>query len=199
MSRGKLGKKPEASPVRRSTSVLRDTTVLDPLNTAGRVRGPARARRPLCAWTHRDGLTDLHYDRRHNRGPVATITPEESPPSMVRTRVPRLKTRRSVPARPRTASSSCSRKPEEAAQSGATPEDAPSAGLACPTVELLPPHSSSSDWAGESLKQIKVAPGPDRPAKRTAGIAPNGPERQQPNGLRRNQAQPPQEGARSER
>ena len=167
VSRGKkLGKKKETVPCSTiDFHVLRDATVLDPEDTLAEYKG--RTQRPFLIG---------HYapDR---IGDATTTSAEETPtaksqPSLSWERIlravaafdgkkPDAPTQTAGDPFPRARANRIVKLLAEGdAEKAATEWDdalqnAPSAGLLAKQLKLLPPHSSSSDEAHESLKQIK--------------------------------------------
>lgn len=164
VSRGKkLGKKPGASPCSTiDFHVLRDTTVLDPQDTLDEYEG--RTQRPFLVG---------HYAPERIGDATTASSPEATPPTQDQWKrilqavaafdgrdpdspdvarsdpFPRARANRIVKLL-------AEGKEEQAATEwGDALQNAPSAGLLALQLKLLPPHSSGSDEAGESLKQIK--------------------------------------------
>lgn len=164
VSRGKkLGKKPGASPCSTiDFHVLRDTTVLDPQDTLDEYEG--RTQRPFFVG---------HYAPERIGDATTASSPEATPPTQDQWKrilqavaafdgrdpdspdvarsdpFPRARANRIVKLL-------AEGKEEQAATEwGDALQNAPSAGLLALQLKLLPPHSSGSDEAGESLKQIK--------------------------------------------
>lgn len=164
VSRGKkLGKKPGASPCSTiDFHVLRDTTVLDPQDTLDEYEG--RTQRPFLVG---------HYAPERIGDATTASSPEATPPTQdqwkrILQAVAAFDGR--DPDSPDVARSDpfpharanrivkllAEGKEEQAATEwGDALQNAPSAGLLALQLKLLPPHSSGSDEAGESLKQIK--------------------------------------------
>ena len=167
VSRGKkLGKKKDTVPCSTiDFHVLRDATVLDPDDTLDEYKG--RTQRPFLIG---------HYAPQRI-GDATTTSAEETPtaksqPSLSWERIlravaafdgkkPDAPTQTSGDPFPRARSNRIVKLLAEGdAEKAATEWDdalqnAPSAGLLAKQLKLLPPHSSSSDEAHESLKQIK--------------------------------------------
>lgn len=164
VSRGKkLGKKPGASPCSTiDFHVLRDTTVLDPQDTLDEYEG--RTQPPFLVG---------HYAPERIGDATTASSPEATPPTQDQWKrilqavaafdgrdpdspdvarsdpFPRARANRIVKLL-------AEGKEEQAATEwGDALQNAPSAGLLALQLKLLPPHSSGSDEAGESLKQIK--------------------------------------------
>lgn len=164
VSRGKkLGKKPGASPCSTiDFHVLRDTTVLDPQDTLDEYEG--RTQRPFLVG---------HYAPERIGDATTASSPEATPPTQDQWKrilqavaafdgrdpdspdvarsdpFPRARANRIVKLL-------AEGKEEQAATEwGDALQNAPSAGLLALQLKVLPPHSSGSDEAGESLKQIK--------------------------------------------
>ena len=167
VSRGKkLGKKKDTVPCSTiDFHVLRDATVLDPDDTLDEYKG--RTQRPFLIG---------HYAPQRI-GDATTTSAEETPtaksqPSLSWERIlravaafdgkkPDAPTQTAGDPFPRARSNRIVKLLAEGdAEKAATEWDdalqnAPSAGLLAKQLKLLPPHSSSSDEAHESLKQIK--------------------------------------------
>lgn len=164
VSRGKkLGKKPGASPCSTiDFHVLRDTTVLDPEDTLDEYEG--RTQRPFLVGHYAperigdatttsasDGVPQSQDQWKRILQAVAAFDGHEpdSPDKTPGDPFPRARANRIVKLL-------AEGKEEQAATEwGDALQNAPSAGLLAQQLKLLPPHSSSSDEAGESLKQIK--------------------------------------------
>ena len=164
VSRGKkLGKKPGASPCSTiDFHVLRDTTVLDPQDTLDEYEG--RTQRPFLVGHYAPGrIGDATTASASDGAPqsldqwrqilqaVAAFDGKDpdSPDKALGDPFPRARANRIVKLL-------AEGKEEQAATEwGDALQNAPSAGLLAQQLKLLPPHSSSSDDAGESLKQIK--------------------------------------------
>ena len=167
VSRGKkLGKKKDEAPCSTiDFHVLRDATVLDPEETLAEYKG--RTQRPFLVG---------HYAP-ERIGDATTTSAEETPtaksqPSLSWERIlravaafdgkkPDAPTQTAGDPFPRARANRIVKLLAEGdAEKAATEWDdalqnAPSAGLLAKQLKLLPPHSSSSDEAHESLKQIK--------------------------------------------
>ena len=167
VSRGKkLGKKKDEAPCSTiDFHVLRDATVLDPEETLAEYKG--RTQRPFLVG---------HYAP-ERIGEATTTSSEEAPTTASQ---PLLSWERIL----RAVAAFDGKKPDAPTQTAGDPfpraranrivkllaegdaekaatewddalQNAPSAGLLAKQLKLLPPHSSSSDEAHESLKQIK--------------------------------------------
>ena len=167
VSRGKkLGKKKDEAPCSTiDFHVLRDATVLDPEETLAEYKG--RTQRPFLVG---------HYAP-ERIGDATTTSSEEAPTTASQ---PLLSWERIL----RAVAAFDGKKPDAPTQTAGDPfpraranrivkllaegdaekaatewddalQNAPSAGLLAKQLKLLPPHSSSSDEAHESLKQIK--------------------------------------------
>ena len=168
VSRGKkLGKKPGTVPCSTiNFHVLRDATVLDSEDTLNEYKG--RVQRPFLVG---------HYAPERIRD-APTTSPEEAPtaelqplPSWERIlqavaafdgKKPDDPTQSTGDPFPRARANRIVKLLAEGKEDQAATEEwgdalqnAPSAGLLAKQLKLLPPHSSSSDEAGESLEQIK--------------------------------------------
>ncbi len=164
VSRGKkLGKKPEASPCSTiDFHVLRDATVLDPDETLDEYKG--RVQRPFLVGHYAperigtattasasDGEPQAQDQWKKVLQAVAAFDGKDpdSPGKTVGDPFPRARANRIVKLL-------AEGKEEQAATEwGDALQNAPGAGLLAQQLKLLPPHSSSSDEAGESLEQIK--------------------------------------------
>ena len=164
VSRGKkLGKKPEASPCSTiDFHVLRDATVLDPDETLDEYKG--RVQRPFLVGHYAPeriggattasasgGAPQAQDQWKKVLQAVAAFDGKDpdSPGKTVGDPFPRARANRIVKLL-------AEGKEEQAATEwGEALQNAPSAGLLAQQLKLLPPHSSSSDEAGESLEQIK--------------------------------------------
>lgn len=164
VSRGKkLGKKPGASPCSTiDFHVLRDTTVLDPQDTLDEYEG--RTQRPFLIGHYAPGRIGTATTASASDGAPQAQDPwkrilravaafngrDPDSPDVARSDpFPRARANRIVKLL-------AEGKEEQAATEwGDALQNAPSAGLLAQQLKLLPPHSSSSDEAGESLKQIK--------------------------------------------
>lgn len=164
VSRGKkLGKKPEASPCSTiDFHVLRDATVLDPDETLDEYKG--RVQRPFLVGHYAPeriggattasasgGAPQAQDQWKKVLQAVAAFDGKDpdSPGKTVGDPFPRARANRIVKLL-------AEGKEEQAATEwGDALQNAPGAGLLAQQLKLLPPHSSSSDEAGESLEQIK--------------------------------------------
>ncbi len=164
VSRGKkLGKKPEASPCSTiDFHVLRDATVLDPDETLDEYKG--RVQRPFLVGHYAperigtattasasDGEPQAQDQWKKVLQAVSAFDGKDpdSPGKTVGDPFPRARANRIVKLL-------AEGKEEQAATEwGDALQNAPGAGLLAQQLKLLPPHSSSSDEAGESLEQIK--------------------------------------------
>ena len=164
VSRGKkLGKKPEASPCSTiDFHVLRDATVLDPDETLDEYKG--RVKRPFLVGHYAPeriggattasasgGAPQAQDQWKKVLQAVAAFDGKDpdSPGKTVGDPFPRARANRIVKLL-------AEGKEEQAATEwGDALQNAPGAGLLAQQLKLLPPHSSSSDEAGESLEQIK--------------------------------------------
>ena len=164
VSRGKkLGKKPEASPCSTiDFHVLRDATILDPDETLDEYKG--RVQRPFLVGHYApeqiggattasasDGEPQAQDQWKKVLQAVAAFDGKDpdSPGKTVGDPFPRARANRIVKLL-------AEGKEEQAATEwGDALQNAPGAGLLAQQLKLLPPHSSSSDEAGESLEQIK--------------------------------------------
>ena len=164
VSRGKkLGKKPGASPCSTiDFHVLRDTTVLDPQDTLDEYEG--RTQRPFLVGHYAPGRIGTATTASASDGAPQSLDQwrqilqavaafdgkdTDSPDKALGDPFPRARANRIVKLL-------AEGKEEQAATEwGDALQNAPSAGLLAQQLKLLPPHSSSSDEAGESLKQIK--------------------------------------------
>lgn len=164
VSRGKkLGKKPGASPCSTiDFHVLRDTTVLDPQDTLDKYEG--RTQRPFLVGHYAPGRIGTATTASASDGAPQSLDQwrqilqavaafdgkdTDSPDKALGDPFPRARANRIVKLL-------AEGKEEQAATEwGDALQNAPSAGLLAQQLKLLPPHSSSSDEAGESLKQIK--------------------------------------------
>lgn len=164
VSRGKkLGKKPGASPCSTiDFHVLRDTTVLAPQDTLEEYEG--RTQRPFLIGHYAPeriggattasasgGAPQAQDQWKKVLQAVAAFDGKDpdSPGKTVGDPFPRARANRIVKLL-------AEGKEEQAATEwGDALQNAPGAGLLAQQLKLLPPHSSSSDEAGESLEQIK--------------------------------------------
>ena len=164
VSRGKkLGKKPEASPCSTiDFHVLRDATVLDPDETLDEYKG--RVQRPFLVGHYAperiggattasaSGGAPQAQDQWKKVLQAVAAFDGKDPDSAGKTvgdPFPRARANRIVKLL-------AEGKEEQAATEwGDALQNAPGAGLLAQQLKLLPPHSSSSDEAGESLEQIK--------------------------------------------
>ena len=164
VSRGKkLGKKPEASPCSTiDFHVLRDATVLDPDETLDEYKG--RVQRPFLVGHYAPeriggattasasgGAPQAQDQWKKVLQAVAAFDGKDpdSPGKTVGDPFPRARANRIVKLL-------AEGKEEQAATEwGDALQNAPGAGLLAQQLKLLPPHSSSSDEASESLEQIK--------------------------------------------
>lgn len=164
VSRGKkLGKKPEASPCSTiDFHVLRDATVLDPDETLDEYKG--RVQRPFLVGHYAPeriggattasasgGAPQAQDQWKKVLQAVAAFDGKDpdSPGKTVGDPFPRARANRIVKLL-------AEGKEEQAATEwGDALQNAPGAGLLAQQLKLLPPHSSSSDEAGESVEQIK--------------------------------------------
>ena len=157
VSRGKkLGKKKDTVPCSTiDFHVLRDATVLDPDNTLDEYKG--RTQRPFLIG---------HYAQDRIMA-EADMSPKDWWTQILRTvaafdgKKPGAPTQTTGDPFPRARANRIVKLLAEGDAEKATTEwdvalqNAPSAGLLAKQLKLLPPHSSSSDEAGESLEQIK--------------------------------------------
>ena len=157
VSRGKkLGKKKDTVPCSTiDFHVLRDATVLDPDDTLDEYKG--RTQRPFLIG---------HYAQDRIMA-EADMSPKDWWTQILRTvaafdgKKPDAPTQTTGDPFPRARANRIVKLLAEGDAEKATTEwdvalqNAPSAGLLAKQLKLLPPHSSSSDEAGESLEQIK--------------------------------------------
>lgn len=164
VSRGKkLGKKPGASPCSTiDFHVLRDATVLDPDETLDEYKG--RVQRPFlvghytperigeAATASASGGAPQSQDQwKRVLQAVAVFDGKDpdSPDKALGDPFPRARANRIVKLLAE------GKEDQATTEWGDALQNSPSAGLLAKQLKLLPPHSSSSDEAGESLEQIK--------------------------------------------
>ena len=164
VSRGKkLGKKPDASPCSTiDFHVLRDATVLDPEDTLDEYKG--RVQRPFLVGQYAPGrigeaatssaaggAPQAQDQWRRILQAVAVFDGKDpdSPGKTLGDPFPRARANRIVKLLAK------GKEEQAATEWGEALQNAPGAGLLAQQLKLLPPHSSSSDEAGESLEQIK--------------------------------------------
>ena len=167
VSRGKkLGKKPGTVPCSTiNFHVLRDATVLDPDDTLNEYKG--RSQRPFligCYAPQRIGdATTTSSEKAPTAKPQPSLSWErilravaafdgkkpDDPTQTTGDPFPRARANRIVKLLAE------GKEDQAATEWGDALQNAPSAGLLARQLKLLPPHSSSSDEAHESLKQIK--------------------------------------------
>ena len=164
VSRGKkLGKKPDASPCSTiDFHVLRDATVLDPEDTLNEYKG--RVQRPFLVGHYAPerigeattasasgGAPQSRDQWKRILQAVAVFDGKDpdSPDKTLGDPFPRARANRIVKLLAE------GTEEQAATEWGEALQNAPGAGLLAQQLKLLPPHSSSSDKAGESLEQIK--------------------------------------------
>ena len=164
VSRGKkLGKKPGASPCSTiDFHVLRDATVLDPDETLDEYKG--RVQRPFLVGQYAperigeattasaaEGAPQSRDQWNRILQAVAAFDGKDpdSPDKTVGDPFPRARANRIVKLLAE------DKEDQATTEWGDALQNAPGAGLLAQQLKLLPPHSSSSDEAGESLEQIK--------------------------------------------
>ena len=164
VSRGKKrGKKPGASPCSTiDFHVLRDATVLDPDETLDEYKG--RVQRPFlvghytperigeAATASASGGAPQSQDQwKRVLQAVAVFDGKDpdSPDKALGDPFPRARANRIVKLLAE------GKEDQATTEWGDALQNSPSAGLLAKQLKLLPPHSSSSDEAGESLEQIK--------------------------------------------
>lgn len=159
----KLGKKPETIPCSTiDFHVLRDATVLDPEDTLneykGRVQRPfligryAAERMGEAATASAAGGAPQAQDQWKRILQAVAAFDGKKPDEPTQTTgdpFPRARANRIVKLLAK------GKEEQAATEWGEALQNAPSAGLLAQQLKLLPPHSSSSDEAGESLEQIK--------------------------------------------
>lgn len=167
VSRGKkLGKKPGTVPCSTiNFHVLRDATVLDPDDTLNEYKG--RSQRPFLIGCYAPDRIGDETTTSSEETPTTTSQPLSSwarilqavaafdgkkpddPTQTAGDPFPRARANRIVKLLAEGDAEKAVTEWDDALQ------NAPSAGLLAKQLKLLPPHSSSSDEAGESLEQIK--------------------------------------------
>ena len=167
VSRGKkLGKKKDTVPCSTiDFHVLRDATVLDPDDTLDEYKG--RSQRPFLIGCYAPERIGDETTTSSEKAPTATPQPLSSWARILQAvaafdgKKPDAPTQTAGDPFPRARANRIVKLLAEGdAEKAATEWDdalqnAPSAGLLAKQLKLLPPHSSSSDEAHESLKQIK--------------------------------------------
>ena len=163
----KLGKKPGTVPCSTiDFHVLRDATVLDPEDTLNEYKG--RTQRPFLIGRYAPQRIGDATTTSAEETPTKTSQPLSSWARILQAvaafdgKKPDAPTQTTGDPFPRARANRIVKLLAEGKEDQAATEEwgdalqnAPSAGLLAKQLKLLPPHSSSSDEAGESLEQIK--------------------------------------------